>query len=506
MSAPLRTVHVRIDDAGTGKPTPVRIRFSDSAGNYFAPLGRLADFATTTGQDVGGNVLIGSEKCSYIDGNCEVKLPAGNLRVQVSKGFEYTPLDRDIALAPGQLALRLNIERWIDLRAEGWYSGDARAHFLSPQGALLEAAAEDLAVVDLLATRERGEGARSSSIPNILAFSGQRPALQSEGHMVVVNTLNQHAALGRLGLLNAHRIVFPLSFGGPDQVDDWTLSDWCDQCHRKGGLVVWAEPDGEEPDGAGQGEALADLVLGKIDALEVSRIESIVPEAVGRWYHLLGAGFRVPLVGASAKTSNATPVGSIRTYAQLSKETPFTYKAWIESIRAGRSYVSNGPLIRLSVNGQPPGTLLDVPAGKAVQVRADARSLRPFDRLEILFNGRSILSAEPSGSPRKALIDQEVALETGGWLAAWCSTDDSTTARGVERGFAHTSPIYVRVGGVTTKPDGPCVALFLRLLESTGQWIGRGGNFRKPDQRDRLLHILRQARTVLEQLLDLSGG
>ena len=307
MSAPVRTVHVRIDDAGTGKPTAVRIRLSDPAGNYFAPLGRLAEFATTTGQDVGGNVLIGAEKYSYIDGNCEVQLPAGDLRVQVSKGFEYTPLDRDIALAPGQLALRFNMERCIDLRAEGWYSGDNRAHFLSPHGALLEAAAEDLAVVDLLATLERGEGARSSSIPNILAFSGQRPALQSEGHMVVVNTLNRHPALGRLGLLNSHRIVFPLSFGGPDQVDDWTLSDWCDQCHRKGGFVVWAGPDGEESDGAGQGEALADLVLGKVDALEVSRIESTAPEAVGRWYHLLGAGFRVPLVGASQDEQRDCP-------------------------------------------------------------------------------------------------------------------------------------------------------------------------------------------------------
>jgi hypothetical protein len=503
VSAPLRTVHVRIDDAGTGKPTPVRIRFSDPAGNYFAPLGRLADFATTTGQDVGGNVLIGSEKCSYIDGNCEVKLPAGNLRVQVSKGFEYTPLDRDIALAPGQLALRLNIERWIDLRAEGWYSGDARAHFLSPHGALLEAAAEDLAVVDLLAMLERGEGARSSSIPNILAFSGQCPALQSEGHMVVVNTLNQHPALGRLGLLNAHRIVFPLSFGGPDEVDDWTLSDWCDQCHRKGGLVVWAEPDGEEPDGAGQGEALADLVLGKIDALEVSRIESMVPEAVGRWYHLLGAGFRVPLVGASAKTSNATPLGSIRTYAQLPKETPFTYKAWIESIRAGRSCVSNGPLLRLCVNGKPPGTLLDVPAGKAVHVRADARSLRPFSRLEIIFKGQSISKAEPCGSPRTALIDEEVVMESGGWLAARCSSDDVPTAQGVRWGYAHTSPTYVRVGGVTPKPDGPCVAALLSSLKATSQWIQRASQL---TQRDRLLDSLHRARIVLEQLLDLSGG
>ena len=53
-------------------------------------------------------------------------------------------------------------------------------------------------------------------------------------------------------------------------MDDWSLADWCDQCHRKGGLVIGANPRRE---GAGPtpGETLADLILGKIDALEIFR-------------------------------------------------------------------------------------------------------------------------------------------------------------------------------------------------------------------------------------------
>ena len=155
------------------------------------------------------------------------------------------------------------------------------------------------------------------------------------------------------------------------------------------------------------------------------------------------------------------------------------------------------------MNGQPPGTLLDVPAGEAVHVRADARSLRPFNRLDIIFQGQSILRAEPSSSPRTALIDQEVTLETGGWLAARCSSDDSPTAPGVGRGYAHTSPIYVRVGGVTPKPAGPCVAALLGSLKSSSQWIQRDSQL---IQRDRLLDIIHRARIILEQLLDPSGG
>ena len=61
MMAGLHTVHVRVNDAGTGQPTPVRIRLTDAAGNYYPPLGRLAQFATGRGQDVGGNLLLGDK-------------------------------------------------------------------------------------------------------------------------------------------------------------------------------------------------------------------------------------------------------------------------------------------------------------------------------------------------------------------------------------------------------------------------------------------------------------
>ena len=42
MSGPLQTVHVRVNDAVAGRPTPVRLRVTDAEGNYYPPLGRLA--------------------------------------------------------------------------------------------------------------------------------------------------------------------------------------------------------------------------------------------------------------------------------------------------------------------------------------------------------------------------------------------------------------------------------------------------------------------------------
>ncbi|HZT78915.1 MAG TPA: hypothetical protein VFA26_01730, partial [Gemmataceae bacterium] len=176
MSGPLHTVHVRVTDAATGRPTPVRLRITDAEGNYYAPFGRLTEFATGPNQDVGGNLLWGTRPCAYVDGACEVNLPAGPLRVEIHKGPEYRPLHADVTLGTGQIALRFTVERWANLRAEGWFPGDARCHFLAPHAALLEAQAEDLAVVNLLVTPCEVVDPFQRvvpALPNLLAFSGQ---------------------------------------------------------------------------------------------------------------------------------------------------------------------------------------------------------------------------------------------------------------------------------------------------------------------------------------------
>src|SRR5581483_9400265 len=81
----MHTVHVRVNDAATGKPTPCRIRFTDAEGRYYAPFGRLTEFATGRNQEVGGNVLLGMKPHAYIDGTCEIRLPAGVLHVEIHK-------------------------------------------------------------------------------------------------------------------------------------------------------------------------------------------------------------------------------------------------------------------------------------------------------------------------------------------------------------------------------------------------------------------------------------
>jgi hypothetical protein len=354
VSGPLQQVHLRFNDAA-GKPTAVRVRVTDASGAYHAPFGRLTCFATESGVDVGANVLLDDGPWAIIDGACEIALPPGPLKIQARKGPEFKPFDEDIVLHPGKMSLRFVMERWTDRAADGWHAGDICAYEMSPHAALLEAMAQDLAVVDLLVREQPG------SIVNISAYSGQQPALAKPGHMIAVNTANQ-SPQGRLLLLNTHRTVYPLSF----QVGEkWSLIDWCDQAHRKKGLVIAEDwllrlANGPVPE-------LVDAdFLRRVDAI---RFHPHVP--LEPWFAAQARGFKLPLVAGSGKESNRGLLGAWRTYVHVPG--PLDYASWIEALRAGRSFVTNGPIFtRLS--------------GGAVE----ATCATPLERLQVFMDGRAI--------------------------------------------------------------------------------------------------------------------
>ncbi|MCI0460840.1 MAG: CehA/McbA family metallohydrolase [Gemmataceae bacterium] len=499
----LLTVHVRVNDADTGQPTPVRIRITDSAGVYYPPLGRLPEndlrplFATFE-----GNTRSGGKAYAYIDGTCSVPLPPGTLHVEVHKGPEYAPLIEETPLGQGKMSLRLEVRRWADWSREGWYSGSVGPHQLTPHGALFEAACEDVAVVNLLIWQQEGVDEYRSewvSVPNLLAFSGQRPALSAAGHLVAVNTLNTHLALDTLALLNCHRIVYPLLVGNPRltslhwraPLGNWTLSDWCDQCHRKQGLVAWTEMGSVwSLETFRSGYALVQLLLGQIDAV---RPDLGCPED---WYALLNAGLRAPLLGSRVRSSVDVSLGSLRTYAHLSPGEEFNYQNWIEAVRAGRTFLTEGPLLRLTANEVEPGSVLDLAAPATVRVQAAAQSVTPFDRLEVLVGGKVVATSPAHDIPPSATVESEIPFAQSGWLAARCWQDGP----GRPRAVAHTSPLSVHVGGHTLQPDVVVLAALAAQLDEMLYWVTEMAAAEDDRQRQRHIAVFQQARAALERL------
>jgi hypothetical protein len=476
----MQQVHLRINDAATGQPTPVRLRITDANGTYYAPFGRLTEFATGVNQDVGGNVQIGAKKWCYIDGTCEILVPPGQLHIEITKGPEYKPIDEEITLLAGKMSLRFTIERWCDMRKEGWYSGDTRVHFMSPDAALLEGQAEDVAVVNLLVWDRLGWDR------NILSFSGQSFSRQTPLCGVAVNTLNWHGHLGYLGLLHCHRIVFPLNVWhgveGEELRGTWTLRDWCGQCHRKNGLVVCLSGPGGGP------ESLADLMLGEIDALEWSppleseEFPDMCTVSLERYERLCAAELLVPLVAASGKKSNQIALGVRRTYAHMGSNQSPTYSDWIEAVRAGRTFVSDGPVLCLTLNGEVPGRTLEVAPASSLKIRLEASCWDAFERVQLFWNGSPIAEAFPGSTrPCRAVVELNWPVRESGWLSARCIG---------QHHFAQISSIGIRRSDAPAWADPAAIQHWL-------EWLDRHRAY--PYQR--VQSIFQEARTVLADKL-----
>jgi hypothetical protein len=482
----MQTVHLRINDEATGKPLPVRLRITDDAGTCYPPLGRLADFATESGVDVGGQVRLGHECFAFIDGTCEVRLPPGPLNIEASHGFEYSPLQNRIDLTPGKMSLRFAMQRWTDWSKDGWFAGDMRAHDLAPHAAALEGAAEGLAVVQLLARERPPAGGRPGAVSNLPAFSGTAAALAAHGCLVAVNTFNSHPVLGSVSLLNSHRPVFPLRFGAPDQPDHWSVADWCDQCHRKSGLVVW--PLGAQ---SLQGEALAALILGKVDACEVGPVSEPYPDIMSDYYRLLDCGLRPVLVGGSGKDSNASLLGAMRTYARLGEGESLTTASWIDAVRAGRTFITTGPLISLSVAEQAPGAVLAVEPGQRVRLRAEAHSMVPFEELAILVNGDLQVIKPASGNQLSAVVETDFVCESSAWIAALCHSPARLQTGACV--FAHTSPVFLDIRDRPLRPAQETLGPLLDVLAATRTWVEEQARCETARQRDHLRAVLDEA-------------
>jgi hypothetical protein len=284
---------------------------------------------------------------------------------------------------------------------------------------------------------------------------------------------------------------------------DWTLADWCDQCHRKKGLVIAGSLDRVDADTVTVrfGEPLADLLLGKIDAVGASPDPSGQGWARKEWYKLLKGGCRVPLTGGSEKANNHRLLGGLRTYARLLTGEEFTYKNWIEAIRAGRTFVTNGPMLFFAVNGEDPGAIVTLPSlEKPVQITAEAQSGVPFEKLELVLNGTLLASAEAKGSPSSARIQMETKLSSAGWLAARCSgTREVVLGELSQRVSAHSSPVYVQVEGQPVRADPAVVAELDQDLIALQSWIGRRFVPGNGQHAHRLSKVLEDARAILAQ-------
>ena len=448
VAAAERPVKIRVTERGSPQPVAVRLHLHGAAGEYLPPKGYHRTVNGNWFEDNYGEFVNGLNQYAYIPGECVADLPLGEVFVEISRGYEVRPLRTRVTVTPQTDELAFELERVLQWRERGWVTADTHVHFLSPQTALLEGAAEGVNVVNLLAS-QWGEMFSNVSDFDGATTLGARDFGGSGEFLVRVGTENRMQVLGHISLLGySGAMIQPLCTGGPSESaigdpQEVTMADWATRCLEQGGLVVM--PHAPNP----QCERAADIVLGMVDAMEMMTFNpceaQLNPYGIADWYRYLNLGYRLPVVGGSDKMAAASQLGGVRTYTQLG-EREFTYDNWMAALRAGNSFVTVGPLAELTVEGRAPGAVVELPAGGGtvnVEWRVESVAV-PVSAVELIHGG---VVAEEVAADNSLSVSGSATLrlERSSWLAL--------RVRGSYRSersldiAAHTSAVQVRVGG-----------------------------------------------------------
>lgn len=471
----------------------------------------------------------------YSPGRLSVSVPlepngrtTGRVAIVASRGL-LKVARTEVELTPGQ-AREVTLDLapasgtgW-DAAAEGYVSGDHHLHL--NYGGPYSVTVEDLALIqraeeldvatpmaanlhnriaDLDLWRRAGPGVRSGPEP------GSAPGSQAALPVIAFAQEVRSHFLGHVGLVGIPEPYWPFFFGPGYPVrgqEDRPNVEALQHARRHGGIGSYVHPVAvrdpfakDAPRAAVPLSLIVDGVLGDLDAIEVACIWTDELGTASVWYPLLNLGLPIaPSAGTDAMVNvpRNMAVGTTRLFVrgvrpppQQAGATPSTpgaalrFNEYLAAVRAGRSFVSNGPALLLSVEDAAgagkrvgaaawqPGDVIPTTA-RRVRVLVRGFSRTPLDKLEIVVNGRVALDAgkQPAGP---FSYRGELALPAGGWVAArahggvteWPSMDSYP--------FAHTGALWIgRVGSVEPADLAAAAAQLLGLFATLRQRLDEG--------------------------------
>lgn len=473
-------------------PMPARVTVTASDGRSYTPNAGFARVMSVT-----------ETHYFHTMGEFAVEVPAGPVTISAMRGPEFEPATTVVDVADGGTTNgALQLSRLVDMPAQGWYSGDTHAHDyhqgrfgLSHAWLFEQSLAEDLHATNVLIHMDgtrlmgrwqdlTGEPIRESTSTYILQFAQEF-----------------RGSLGHIGLLGIGRFKLPLIGGAPNTAYAQTASDlpYIDDAHDQGGIAGFMHPYLNRSDApAGWAGSLipVDVALGKGDFYDVNSIYSDELASAEMYYRLLNCGFRLAATGGTDNFPDLwrdPPPGSARTYAKL--DGPLSVPAWLDAVKAGRTFSTNAPIVMLRVNGQEPGAV--IPTATGLRVEATVTSIAPFDRLEIIVNGAVTWTVRPDGDGRTARFAGSLSAVGPAWIAARVVGGPHPMV-GDSYVFAHTSPVYAEQNGerYVSKED----AAFLGEVVDAIKARAMRGPWRSTAERDAFEQELDAARAVYTRL------
>lgn len=473
---PLVRLKVELRDE-ENQPTAARVYLTGSDGLGYAPRGSVSRFASEP-----------AEQFFHTPGGFEIDLPAGPTTIEASRGIEYRLTAHHIDLrSPSTVTLRL--ARWTHAARRGWYSSDAHIHAnytaphhqdITPTDVLTYTLAEDLNLPNMMVANSGG-----SYVHDRAHFEGKPHPLSRPPYLIYWNQ-EMRGSLGHMCFYGLKSLVEPVytGFGNTPNWQDYPPN--FAQARRaiaQGGAATYAHP-GYAPnfDGASMKEMPAAAANGDINAMDVM---SNNPEevAVEMWYRLLNCGRRIGISAGSDAFTNVTDhyiPGGHRVYAYTGGG--LDYAKWLEAFKSGRTFATNGPMLYLTVNGQEPGSQIDLAQPGAVQVSLESSSPWPDTGFELVVNGRAV-------SP----VPKSVKISESSWIAARAKGPWNRMVLNDGAVFAHTSPVWIQVA---VKPvwSAADAAFWVDWLDKLIQRTRDRGRYSTEERRGEALAYFERAR------------
>lgn len=460
------TLHVVVEEAEEGLPTGCRVNVVGADGNFYEPANNpLAPWSLhRTGNRLGKGPFRYYGWFFYTNGTFTVRVPAGRVRIQVARGYEYRPVTVETRVAAGETrGFKVLLRRTAPMSVHGYLSGDTHIHLARTTEAEDERALDLIAAEDLLhgfilcMNDPRGyTGTMSRQIwPQTHGF-GPSSICRRGAYTLVSGQEYRCNTYGHICLLGHRRLVQENATVDPN---NWPVfGDVAQETRALGGYSFHAH-------GGYAREIYADAVQRLTDGVELLQFAEYRGIELQGWYRLLNVGYRFPAVGAS-DFPYCRALGDCRTYVRPTG--PATAQEWVRAAAAGRSFMTTGPLLLFEVAGQPPGEVLhrSGPGPHRVAVRLRLRcEVAPVQQAELIVNGRTarrwtIPAEEQQG--KWVELREEVEITEPSWLAARAY---STSVGGKPDAEAHTNPVHIYLNGKTPYQERDAAWLVERLDE-----------------------------------------
>lgn len=488
-----------------GRPVPGLVRFRDAQGKTLAVESLLS-------RGLGLAADHRAREWHVLPGRTTLRLPREKLTIEAFRGLEteLARVDLKVPDADGA-ALRIPLKRFADPAARGWRGANTHLHLKDVERPeadryLREVPAADGLDVLFVSYLERAD-ADQTYVSNRYTEEDLAELGRATGVQFGIGEEHRHnfggfdEGYGHAMFLDLRKLIKPVSIGRgimKTGTDFPPLQRGIDEARAQGATVLWCHNTFGLED-------LPNWIAGRPHAQNIFDGD---PEAHGSFrdtfYRYLNAGLRVPF----STGTDWFIYDFSRAYAIVPKlGSP---RDWLRSLEAGRTFITNGPLLEFEVNATVPGETVSLAAPGRVRVKGKAQGRVNFRRLELVRNGQVIAAADAraQGGHVAATLERDLVVEGPCWLALRIpppplkGEPDGDAPRSELGGplFAHTSAVYVEVGGRKVFQEEVARALLAEIRQAR-ETIVEKGVFGGDHEREHVLQVYAMAIAALEKRL-----